>query len=190
MTEILDRPAWATALSAPDSPGAQAVRASKKDLNGAAAATVARGDLAGTTCVNGDRNTFIQRREEPEANSDGKADRTISGGQPIARTLTVALPVETSNGNGGRGLAVAMAAVAAAAACDTSGGLKNQPLEEGTGDMDKDVCAEAEVGVIGGGSLESSGGGQCALPTTGSALNLRDGGFAPGEEGCGRDEEL
>lgn len=39
--------------------------------------------------------------------------------------------------------------------------------------------------------LEAPSAGRDVLRRNGvSALNLRDGGFAPGEEGCGRDEEL
>lgn len=102
------------------------------------------------------------------------------------RRLTVELPVEASSSpspprqtapeeNGGKASAAEQGDGAAlreglACAAETGGGE-----DERVGAI---LAVAVEVGVSG------------TLPSAESALNLRDGGFAPGEEGCGRDEEL
>lgn len=68
------------------------------------------------------------------------------------------------------------------------GDLSREVVE---GDGCDGVCGNAE-GMLGGASCLGDGAGDSNILrlVPGSVLHLRDGGYAPGEEECGRDEEL
>lgn len=174
VTEILDRPAWATPVNEPDSSSTEGIQQT--------------GDVESTNNT-AQRESVAQhppenQRQEEEAGAASRSasldDQSPERRQSV-RKLSVDLPLseENSSSDGGGE--------------ERYGGFESRHLNA--------VAVPGIVHIDSAEAMDSERTVRCRsdprcsfvrtpLPTTRSALNLNDGGFAPGEEGCGRDEEL
>lgn len=215
VSEILDRPDWETTAPPQESESATSCRNDGEAINGSnsnnveSSNTGATGAEAGTTANStasargNSRDTCIQERQgggraAPGGTESDQATSTqllpqSSHRVELVRRLTVELPVDSPSPdqlrhkvlppgeeNGGKSSTEQQEGGEKAAAVDL---LREGPVCR----SDARVMREGECV---GGMLGAEVGVKCPLPSAESALNLRDGGFAPGEEGCGRDEEL
>ena len=216
MTEILNKPTAVTETEGEPIPTLAATVQNGLAEDTATAGSVAAEIRGGATATSAELGASLITQPAvsaadatsaaaPAAAAAGAADTAttaeedappIFAAPQLFRKLTVDMPdrppSEVAAARGGTIIATAVAA--AAGEGDALAAAKGRSEQAFSGQEDGGVVTEAGGGVgvkLGTQpSVDMSTAARGNLDAAASALNLRDGGFAPGEEGCGRDEEL